>query len=1202
MRPKYLEIEGLQSFREVQKIDFEALGETGLFGIFGPTGSGKSTVLDAITFALYGEVKRAERGTQGIINTNTNTVRVSFTFELAKDGKRRTFRVDRVYQRKKNSPNSCEAKIARLIEITDVGEIPICDKATEVTNNIKELLGLSHEDFTRAVVLPQNSFQEFLMLNNSERRKMLERIFYLEEYGKRLQEKLSRKMGRLKSRIDVLSGELKGYEDASHEALEEARKAMEEALAARQRVEDELKVLESKYHEAKEVWGLVQELSFVQEKEQQHLSLEEAVSEKRAYLEKAEKANSLLGMIQESKKLKERLQDTEKQLEEVLTILPGISAQLDETRRRYEDIKCQAATEQPQLAGQKARLEDALKLRQEAQLIQGKMSEVQTVLDKLEHELENKKGAMARETEGLEVLEQNLSKLKQELEPLKTNPEYRQRIQKGALLENEVEALKGAVKDAESKADSLKATIASLEQGLETIRKDMALSQKELDALNAEIARHEASKPEDKSSVFEYRDGLHVLHTVFDVLSLRKNELDGLEARHAKHKASLVQLTEQASTLNGDKEKASKVLEQCRLELEGLSKAMEQNAAWMLSRNLKAGEPCPVCGSEHHPRPAARGEDTDLGELERRAEEVKARLTQAEEAFRKAEKAALVADEQVKSLTAQMEQAQQELKDKTYQYIMEKQKLPEVLRELPLDHIRLELERMDAEAARRLQLAEAWEKQQGRYEEAFQKLNDILSKHRLDENSLMAQLKVNQESLEQLEKSLSETRQQYSEKQQKYSEFLHTHNITSVASELVRLAENDRKTDALQKQIEQVQTDISDKRRLMETWREELRRLQDDSIKARAEMDKLREQKEDKESRLKELVGDKSIEEEIRRIEDRLAMLQSIDKEYQAKVQDLEKQNHELTTNKSLLENQKNIYSESLKNDENRLNSALIEKGFRDVQEVENAILPPETQKALRDEITAYDQTGVNIKAQRDMVEQKLNARSITEEDWNRISLAYAEMAATKEQWVSDSEVARTHYENIKNKHEVWVKLSSDYQELKHKQELFEQIQKLLKANSFIDFIAEERLRYVAARASETLGVMTKYKYALELDTDAGFIIRDNANGGVHRMVNSLSGGETFLTSLALALALSEQIQLKGQSPLEFFFLDEGFGTLDNNLLDTVMDALERLSRKERVIGLISHVPELRIRLGRRLIVDPPTAQGEGSRVRIEKN
>ncbi|NLO40959.1 MAG: hypothetical protein GX115_16005, partial [Ruminiclostridium sp.] len=86
-----------------------------------------------------------------------------------------------------------------------------------------------------------------------------------------------------------------------------------------------------------------------------------------------------------------------------------------------------------------------------------------------------------------------------------------------------------------------------------------------------------------------------------------------------------------------------------------------------------------------------------------------------------------------------------------------------------------------------------------------------------------------------------------------------------------------------------------------------------------------------------------------------------------------------------------------------------------------------------------------------------------------------------------------------------------------------------------------------------------------------------------------------------LALALSEQIQLKGQSPLEFFFLDEGFGTLDNNKLDTVMDSLERLSTKERMIGIISHVPELRHRIARRLIITPPVDNAEGSLVDVEK-
>ncbi|MDZ5038528.1 SbcC/MukB-like Walker B domain-containing protein, partial [Clostridium perfringens] len=115
-----------------------------------------------------------------------------------------------------------------------------------------------------------------------------------------------------------------------------------------------------------------------------------------------------------------------------------------------------------------------------------------------------------------------------------------------------------------------------------------------------------------------------------------------------------------------------------------------------------------------------------------------------------------------------------------------------------------------------------------------------------------------------------------------------------------------------------------------------------------------------------------------------------------------------------------------------------------------------------------------------------------------------------------------------------------------------------------------------------------------------GFVIRDDANGGVRRPVSTLSGGEPFLTSLALALALSAQIQLRGQYPLQFFFLDEGFGTLDPELLETVITALERLHTDKLTVGIISHVPELRARLPRKLVVRPAEQAGAGSQLAIE--
>lgn len=125
------------------------------------------------------------------------------------------------------------------------------------------------------------------------------------------------------------------------------------------------------------------------------------------------------------------------------------------------------------------------------------------------------------------------------------------------------------------------------------------------------------------------------------------------------------------------------------------------------------------------------------------------------------------------------------------------------------------------------------------------------------------------------------------------------------------------------------------------------------------------------------------------------------------------------------------------------------------------------------------------------------------------------------------------------------------------------------------NILLKKRLMSVSRDASERLGILTRQRYAIEVDSQGGFIMRDDANGGVKRPVSTLSGGETFLTSLALALSLSAQIQLRGEYPLQFFFLDEGFGTLDGELLDTVVTALEKLQSNNLSIGVISHVQEL---------------------------
>ena len=178
--------------------------------------------------------------------------------------------------------------------------------------------------------------------------------------------------------------------------------------------------------------------------------------------------------------------------------------------------------------------------------------------------------------------------------------------------------------------------------------------------------------------------------------------------------------------------------------------------------------------------------------------------------------------------------------------------------------------------------------------------------------------------------------------------------------------------------------------------------------------------------------------------------------------------------------------------------------------------------------------------------------------------------------------------------------LKQEVKTLKHRQNMLDELNKLMRGNSFIEFISFGQLKYVAREASNRLMEITKGKFSLILSEETKkFLICDHTSGGYTRSTDTLSGGELFLTSLSLALALSTHIQLKNSAPLEFFFLDEGFGTLDDNILDTAMNSLEKLHSDRLSVGIISHVKEIQERVPVKLLVTPASS-GVGSKVRME--
>jgi exonuclease SbcC len=138
-----------------------------------------------------------------------------------------------------------------------------------------------------------------------------------------------------------------------------------------------------------------------------------------------------------------------------------------------------------------------------------------------------------------------------------------------------------------------------------------------------------------------------------------------------------------------------------------------------------------------------------------------------------------------------------------------------------------------------------------------------------------------------------------------------------------------------------------------------------------------------------------------------------------------------------------------------------------------------------------------------------------------------------------------------------------------------------LKADRFEKWLLDEAAAELLAGASTVLYELSAGAYSLELDARRDFAVVDHRNADERRPVRTLSGGETFLASLALALALAERVSLlaPGQVRLESLFLDEGFGTLDPEALDIVASAIEHLGASGRMIGVVTHVAELADRL-----------------------
>ena len=209
MKPIKLSIEGVFSYRTRQEIDFTKLSSEGIFGIFGNTGSGKSSIVEAIIFALYGKIERVSGKQIDLINLQSNKAVIDFEFEVSGKAYRVVVNLSRT-----SSGHSTK----KLFYQKQEGQY----RAMEEKISGEQLTGLSYDNFCRVVIIPQGKFQDFLTLKSSERTKMLKEIFpSLKKYD------LSNTLRAMREETEGMQkekmGQLNSYSEYTIEALNERK-------------------------------------------------------------------------------------------------------------------------------------------------------------------------------------------------------------------------------------------------------------------------------------------------------------------------------------------------------------------------------------------------------------------------------------------------------------------------------------------------------------------------------------------------------------------------------------------------------------------------------------------------------------------------------------------------------------------------------------------------------------------------------------------------------------------------------------------------------------------------------------------------------------------------------------------------------------------------------------------------------------------
>ncbi len=1189
-----IRLKNLASLAGEQIIDFtaEPLASAGLFAITGPTGAGKSTILDALCLALFGSTPRLDSVSplnkvpdveteigggdeRNLLRRGCGSGYAEVDF-VGVDGHRYRARWE-VRRAKEKIDGKLQASSQSLTDL-DSGTLLASGKKREFKELLEARLGLTLAQFTRAVLLAQSEFSAFLKADDNERGTLLEKLTDTGLYSRLGQASFeaAKQAKESLTRLEQQAGGLQPLEPEQREVLEREHQAQLEEL---RKLQQQLKELEAQRQWLSELQRLENEREAARQQLQDAEDERESLTEARRILDLFERlapqrhrflrqqelepllgkaADSLARLQHEAQSLQQRLDTLQSECEAAGNDLRAA----EQARQDAEPRLVQARREEERLQHLNA---DLASIREESVQADAAASTGEATLKQLAEQQQRAAEQLATLTQQLET--------SAALQPLCAawggyRPRLQQAVQLAARLQQgqgELPALEAQAKAAETRQSQAREALDNLQRERDS---ELGLAE-QLAGLHRQLDEWRQAERETEA--------LRELWAQQLTLTASQRELSDA---HIRQQAELDSLVPQGKQLRSDRDAAEQALKVTLALLERQRLARSENVE-ALRAALVPGEPCPVCGSDEHPWQQT---DALVASLDRHddSEAERARQSLQEQDQRLQE----LRDHHV-ALSTQLRQTQQRQGEVEAQL----QALAPRLLALPA-HSRL-LEQPEAERSQWLEAQLTTLKDQiANTSQRQQQLLALQQRSEALQQAWQAAREACVEATQQLARqrdALARDSQQLDEELAAFAELLPTEHLR-------RWRENPAQTFmqldtsiATRLQQLQAQTELADELRQCE------QRRSDEQLQQRHRQEK----QESCSARLTErekllLACQQALRTSLGEQTSASAWQQQLDAAIQTARQAQTAIDQQLNESKvglmRLHSEQQNCRQRQaeLEQERDALNAELAtwrtsHPQLDDATLAQLLHMDDQLIAEARQRLQQNAETLTRCRERLDGCLSRLNTHKLQQAetpDIERLQQRHAEQLQQCEQ--ADQRCAETRAQLIdddKRRSQSQALLAQiDAARAEHQR--WGRIAALIGSSdggAFRKIAQAYNLDLLVQHANVQLRQLAR-RYRLKRGgSPLGLLVMDTEMGDELRSVHSLSGGETFLVSLALALGLASMASSKLR--IESLFIDEGFGSLDPESLQIAMDALDSLQAQGRKVAVISHVAEMHERI-----------------------